>query len=410
MKKISFDQLRLGDVVFDVDNTLSIDDFQCQDYFEVYKSLHKVRGFGIDKNDSTLGLKAFTDRIILTDGHLEFDDGIFFDDCNEGMNNLFRVSPDVWDKAIILYNKYMDDLHNLLPKELNESNYVSLNQLRLGDVILVLLKKDLGEDRPSFSKDLYKVRNILRNVSDSSTLEVKTDYISLDNGRVIMDEKLYSFREFFTIVNVNRVSSNVWDKAIILFNKYIDDLYDLLNIEHGILGYINFLNNKVGIAEEAQTVEKTDAEETGTDASGQETDREAARQKELLRRERHDAKVAVLKEEVAAMNEEVPAAVACMLGVLSLNDQRIYHAIRRNDGVQAQNIAEILPYQEGVERPSIATVNRSISSLTKAGLIEREGSKKTGQYVIKKVDCAPDSCPVCAKSSFCPQFGHHYII
>ena len=120
--------------------------------------------------------------------------------------------------------------------------------------------------------------------------------------------------------------------------------------------------------------------------------------------------MAVLKEEVAAMNEEVPAAVACMLGVLSLNDQRIYHAIRRNDGVQAQNIAEILPYQEGVERPSIATVNRSISSLTKAGLIEREGSKKTGQYVIKKVDCAPDSCPVCAKSPFCPQFGHHYII
>ena len=137
-----------------------------------------------------------------------------------------------------------------------------------------------------------------------------------------------------------------------------------------------------------------------------EADREAARQREQIRREKHDAKVAALKEEVTAMNEKVPAVVASILEGLSLNDQRIYHAIRRNDGVQAQYIAEILPYQEGVERPSIATVKRSISSLTKAGLIEREGSKKTGQYIIKKVDCAPDSCQVCAKSPLCTQFRH----
>ena len=137
-----------------------------------------------------------------------------------------------------------------------------------------------------------------------------------------------------------------------------------------------------------------------------EADREAARQKEQIRREKHDAKVAALKEEVTAMNEKVPAVVASILESLSLNDQRIYHAIRRNDGVQAQYIAEILPYQEGVERPSIATVKRCISSLTKAGLIEREGSKKTGQYVIKKVDCAQDSCQVCAKSPLCKQFRH----
>lgn len=137
-----------------------------------------------------------------------------------------------------------------------------------------------------------------------------------------------------------------------------------------------------------------------------EADRQAARQKEQIRREKHDAKVAALKEEVTAMNEKVPAVVASILEGLSLNDQRIYHAIRRNDGVQAQYIAEILPYQEGVERPSIATVKRSISSLTKAGLIEREGSKKTGQYIIKKVDCAPDSCQVCAKSPLCTQFRH----
>ena len=254
MKRISFDQLRTGDVVFVVDSNFSIEDFPCQQEFEYYISLHKVRGFGIDKDDSTLGLKAFTDSIILTDGHFEFDSGIFFDDCNEGLYILFRVPSDVWDKAIILFNKYMDDLHYLLPKELSDSNNVSLNQLHPGDVILVLLKKE-APDRPSFSKNLYKVRYILQNVSDPSISEVKTDYISLDKGRVILDEKLYSFSDIFIVVNVNRVSSDVWDKAIILFNKYIDDLYDLLHIEHGILGYTNILNNKVGTAEKLQTSE-----------------------------------------------------------------------------------------------------------------------------------------------------------
>lgn len=135
-----------------------------------------------------------------------------------------------------------------------------------------------------------------------------------------------------------------------------------------------------------------------------ETEKAAAREKEQMRREKHDAKVAVLQEEVNAMNEEVPAVVASILEGMSLGDQRIYHAIRRNNGIQAQNIAEILPYQEGVERPSLATVKRSISALTKAGLIEREGSKKTGQYITKEVDCTPDSCQVCAKSPLCTQF------
>ncbi len=175
------------------------------------------------------------------------------------------------------------------------------------------------------------------------------------------------------------------------------------------------------VVEQQTAVGPQAVEETGSGKSGRGSDKEAAnmdvadreaaiktaaRERELARRERHDAKVAVLKEEVAAMNDKVPAVVASILEGLSLNDQRIYHAIRRNDGVQAQYIAEILPYQEGVERPSIATIKRSISSLTKAGLIEREGSKKTGQYVVKKVDCAPDSCQVCAKSPLCKQFRH----
>lgn len=131
--------------------------------------------------------------------------------------------------------------------------------------------------------------------------------------------------------------------------------------------------------------------------------KEAAREKEQMRREKHDAKVAALQEEVSAMNEEVPQVIASILEGLSLGDQRVYHAIRRHGGIQAQSIAEVLPYQDGVEQPSLATVKRSIRVLTDAGLIERDGSRKTGQYVVKDVDCN-DSCQVCAKSPLCQQF------
>lgn len=130
----------------------------------------------------------------------------------------------------------------------------------------------------------------------------------------------------------------------------------------------------------------------------------AAKEKEQMRREKHDAKVAALQEEVSAMNEEVPQVVVSILEGLSLGDQRVYHAIRRHGGIQAQSIAEVLPYQDGVEQPSLATVKRSIRVLTDAGLVEREGSRKTGQYVVKAIDCDNDSCQVCAKSPLCRQF------
>lgn len=147
---------------------------------------------------------------------------------------------------------------------------------------------------------------------------------------------------------------------------------------------------------DVRTDEEIEAERTAA--------REAAREKEQQRQQKHDAKVAALQEEVSAMNEEVAPVIVSILNGLTLGDQRVYHAIRRHGGIQAQNIAEVLPYQEGVEQPSIATIKRSISALTKAGLIEREGSKKTGQYIVKDVDCAPDSCQVCAKSPLCNQF------
>ena len=131
---------------------------------------------------------------------------------------------------------------------------------------------------------------------------------------------------------------------------------------------------------------------------------EEQKEKEMQRRQKHDAKVIAIKQELATMNAEVPSVVASMLEGLSLGDQRIYHVIRKNGGIQAQSIADMLPEQDDVEKPSLATVKRSISALTDAGLIEREGSKKTGQYIVKAISCDNESCQVCAKSALCRQF------
>ena len=131
---------------------------------------------------------------------------------------------------------------------------------------------------------------------------------------------------------------------------------------------------------------------------------EEQKEKEMQRRQKHDAKVIAIKQELATLNAEVPSVVASMLEGLSLGDQRIYHVIRKNGGMQAQSIADMLPEQDDVEKPSLATVKRSISALTDAGLIEREGSKKTGQYIVKAISCDNESCQVCAKSPLCKQF------
>ena len=131
---------------------------------------------------------------------------------------------------------------------------------------------------------------------------------------------------------------------------------------------------------------------------------EEQKEKEMQRRQKHDAKVIAIKQELATMNAEVPSVVASMLEGLSLGDQRIYHVIRKNGGIQAQSIADMLPEQDDVEKPSLATVKRSISALTDAGLIEREGSKKTGLYIVKAISCDNESCQVCAKSPLCRQF------
>ena len=150
--------------------------------------------------------------------------------------------------------------------------------------------------------------------------------------------------------------------------------------------------------------ELSDEEREALDIAAYEAFKEEQKEKEMQRRQKHDAKVNAIKQELATMNAEVPSVVASMLEGLSLGDQRIYHVIRKNGGIQAQSIADMLPEQDDVEKPSLATVKRRISALTDAGLIEREGSKKTGQYIVKAISCDNESCQVCAKSPLCRQF------
>ena len=109
-----------------------------------------------------------------------------------------------------------------------------------------------------------------------------------------------------------------------------------------------------------------------------------ARKKEKERQRKHNAKVNTIRQELDIMNAELPVEIMSILDRLSLGDQRIYHVIRKDGGIQAQSIADKLPVFPDVEKPSLATIKRSIKSLTAAGLIERKGSRKTGQYVTKK--------------------------
>ena len=136
----------------------------------------------------------------------------------------------------------------------------------------------------------------------------------------------------------------------------------------------------------------SDAFSEGYDANGysdidlekSQEDKAEARKKEKERQRKHNAKVNTIRQELDIMNAELPVEIMSILDRLSLGDQRIYHVIRKDGGIQAQSIADKLPVFPDVEKPSLATIKRSIKSLTAAGLIERKGSRKTGQYVTKK--------------------------
>ena len=76
-----------------------------------------------------------------------------------------------------------------------------------------------------------------------------------------------------------------------------------------------------------------------------------------------------LNEESEGLNEGATAALVSLV-----------KAIKRNPGIQLKELSAILD-----NRP-IKTMERQISNLIAAGLVERMGSKKTGGYFLKKQD------------------------
>lgn len=135
-------------------------------------------------------------------------------------------------------------------------------------------------------------------------------------------------------------------------------------------------------------IEKGNAQETTTtieQSISTKDERLFAREKELQRQERHNTKVAIIQQELNDLNKDVPSEITQILSRLSLGDQRVYHVIRRNDGAQAQDIADLIPKLEGIDNPSLSTIKRSIAALTAVGLVKRVGSRKTGQYMVNEV-------------------------
>jgi len=212
----------------------------------------------------------------------------------------------------------------------------------------------------------------------------------LEHERDLLQQIMFNrmFEEDFR----NKVSIKVEDVDVIPI-IFKDNIGGETTSMHTVVPDANHGNYSQSSPSSAQSEEDsmmTEASSAGLDDYNKENERAVARIKELDRRQKHDAKVAAIRQELETMNGEIASTIVSVLNGLSLNDQRVYHVIRRNCGIQAQNIAEQLPLSDAVEKPSLATIKRSISALTSAGLIERDGSKKTGKYIVKTISNVSD--------------------
>lgn len=83
--------------------------------------------------------------------------------------------------------------------------------------------------------------------------------------------------------------------------------------------------------------------------------------------------------EVAQMAAELPEPTRVVLSTLPDNVQQAYHVIRQNPEINAHGIEQKLSVGE-------ATAKRFVGALIGAGLVARQGSRKTGGYIISASD------------------------
>lgn len=115
----------------------------------------------------------------------------------------------------------------------------------------------------------------------------------------------------------------------------------------------------------------------------------------LARLEFREKRAEVLSEKAAVLPEEARQR----LSSLSQKAQEVFWTIRESnkDGEKQKNIAEKLGCSE-------RTASSCLSSLVSSGLVQRQGSKKTGAYHVASVAACNTTCATCSIALQCKDY------
>lgn len=114
----------------------------------------------------------------------------------------------------------------------------------------------------------------------------------------------------------------------------------------------------------------------------------------IARQEYREKRAEVLSEKASVLPEETRQR----LSSLPQKTQEVFWTIRESeDGDKQKDIAEKLGYSE-------RTTSSCLSSLVSSGLVERQGSKKTGAYHVSSVAACNTTCATCSIALQCKDY------
>lgn len=122
-------------------------------------------------------------------------------------------------------------------------------------------------------------------------------------------------------------------------------------------------------------------------------DKEEKRERYRQNKEENKAIAIEMAQKSSTLSEEARKKLIA----LSPKDQKVFWCIRENEHFNSNDI------QSAIEAKP-ATVNRSIASLTAAGLVKRIGSRKTGTYAVSEIASCDTTCATCAIALTCHDY------
>lgn len=114
----------------------------------------------------------------------------------------------------------------------------------------------------------------------------------------------------------------------------------------------------------------------------------------IARQEYREKRAEVLSEKASVLPEETRQR----LSSLPQKTQEVFWTIRESeDGDKQKDIAKKLGYSE-------RTTSSCLSSLVSSGLVQRQGSKKTGAYHVSSVAACNTTCATCSIALQCKDY------